>query len=105
MTAKVEKTVMLHGDVLVYLITKEFSQKHLVFEKKYRFPSSIPNILKYHLLAWDTGTFLFHKSCPHSLGGSHLIFLEPSFEEHCTVNFEILKITPRPPSELTLQIW
>lgn len=104
MTAKVEKIAMLHGDILVNFITKS-SQNHLVFEKKYRFPSSTPNILKYCLLAWDIGTFICGKSCPHSSGGSYLKFLEPSFEKHCTVNFEILKIAPRPPSELTLQIW
>lgn len=38
MSAKAEKIAKLHGDILVNLI-KEFSQNHLVFEKKYRFPT------------------------------------------------------------------
>lgn len=92
------------GDILVNLITRVLS-KHLVFEKKYRFPSFRPNTLKYNLLGWDVGIFIFNKHYPHSSNGSDLMFLELYFEKHCTVNFEILTIAPRPPSKLTLQIW
>lgn len=46
------------GDILVNLIMRVLS-KHLVFEKKYIFPSFTPNTLKDSLSGWDIGIFVF----------------------------------------------
>lgn len=78
-STKAENIGMLLGDILINLITNEFSQNNLVFEKKYRFPGLTPSTLKYNLLGWDREIFIFNKLSSFFMW----------FRSHCSMNHTV----------------